>query len=292
MSDQQHRFSDTRGRRDLKVALQLYTVRDDMGKDMEGTLQRVKDMGYDHVEFAGYFGRTADEVRSMLDRYGLECPSVHQGYPPFLSESEETVAYLKTLGATYSAIPSIGRDHHKGSERFEKTVEEVSRVGRLLREAGMTLLYHNHEYEFEVYDGKTLFDWLFESVPSDLLHPQIDTCWVRFAGYDPVELIRKYSGRVPVLHLKDFDAKDFSGGPVYSLIDDTGKETKTKSPSREESGFRFMPLGQGVQDFRSILQAAEEAGTNTVVVEQDACYETPAMEVVRISREYLRTLGL
>ena len=166
----------------LKVGLQLYSVRGDMEKDMEQTLKKVKEIGHDYVEFAGYFGKSAEEVRALLDKYQLECISVHQTYQVFLDNEKDNIDYLKTIGAKYCAVPWMGREKHAGHGQFEKTVEGFLQVGKALSASGIRLLYHNHEFEFEKYEGKYLLDWLYESVPADILETELDTCWVKYAG--------------------------------------------------------------------------------------------------------------
>ena len=274
----------------FKVGLQLYSVRDEMEKDMDATLKAVKEMGYDYVEFAGYYGKTAEEVRAILDKYNLNCISVHQGYEVFLDEPQKNVDYLKTIGAKFCAIPWMGEEKHKGHEAFDKTVKEIAQVAALLKENGIQMMYHNHDFEFHKYEGKFLLDWLYETVPADLLQPQIDTCWVHYAGYDPCEYITKYAGRIKVLHLKDFVCKNLAQGPVYALIDNTGKSQG--GDDKADSGFEFRPVGQGIQDFPAILDAAEKAGIDYVIVEQDGWPTATSMESVKQSREYLKTLGL
>lgn len=275
----------------FKIGLQLYSVREEMARDMEGTLRAVKDMGYDYVEFAGCFGRSAGEVRSLLDHLGLACMSVHQSYEVFLEDGPAHVAFIRTLGARYCAVPWMGKEKHKGSSAFVKTLEELEQVGALLKREGITLLYHNHEFEFERAEGKFLLDWLYDSLPADLLQTEIDTCWVKYAGYNPAEYLLRCTGRSPVVHLKDFVCTELAAGAAYALIDDAGKEIKTKK-SKEDNGFRFKPLGQGIQDIPSIVEAARAAGAEYLVVEQDQSPELPPLESVRQSRKYLRTLGL
>lgn len=271
------------------VGLQLYSVREEMGKDVGATLKKVKETGYDYVEFAGYFGLSADEIKKLLDSNGLQCISVHQKYEVFLEKPEESVEYLKVIGAPYCAVPWMGKEKHKGSPDYDRTVSEFIKVGKLLKSAGIQMLYHNHDFEFNRYEGKFLLDWLYESVPADLLKTQVDTCWARYAGYDPAAYILKYTGRSPVVHLKDFVCEKFNVGPAYALIDNSGKEGRPAD--RNAAGFKFMPLGMGVQDFPSILKASEEAGADIVIVEQDASVDRPPMEAAAISREYLKKLG-
>jgi sugar phosphate isomerase/epimerase len=276
--------------KDFKVALQLYSIRQDMEEDMEAALSKVKEIGYDYVEFAGYFGNSAERVRELLDKYSLTCISVHQGYDVFLTDEKYQIEYLKTIGAKYCAIPWMGKDKHAGNPVYEKTLKEITTVAKALKSSGIQMLYHNHDFEFETYQGKFLLDWLYESIPSDLLQTEIDTCWARYAGHDPAEYIRKYTGRSPIVHLKDFTAPNFNAGPVYALIDNSGKENKTSSKDR--TGFEFKPVGYGIQDIPSILKASEDAGADIVVVEQDQSIERPAMDAARLSREYLKSLGL
>lgn len=270
----------------LKVGLQLYSVRDEMEKDMDKTLAAVKEMGYDYVEFAGYFDKTAEEVRALLDKNGLRCVSVHQGYEGFLTEPMESAEYLKTIGASYCAIPWMSPDKHKGSDAFEKTVEEIQQVSELLKEYGIQMLYHNHDFEFEKVDGKYKLDWLYEAVGLSAICPEIDTCWVRYAGEDPCAYLKKYGDYIDVVHLKDFTSKNIAAGPVYDLIGDNRAKK-----SLDENDFRFRPLGQGVQDMPAILATSEEVGAQYVIVEQDHAYETPSLEAARQSREYLKSLG-
>ena len=274
----------------LKVGLQLYSVRDKMEQDMDATLKAVKDMGYDYVEFAGYFGKSAEEVRAILDKYDLKCVSVHQKYDVFVTDPEASVNYLKTIGAKFCAIPWMGMDSQKGSENYDKAITEIKQVAKLLKDNGIKLLYHNHDFEFEKYEDKFLLDWLWDEVGLDKMTPEIDTCWVKYAGYNPFEYLSKFNGLIDIVHLKDFTCKNFAGGPAYALIDASGKETK--KPTREENGFKFMCVGDGLQDFPAILKASEEAGASYVIVEKDQWYDGDSLEHAKKSREYLKTLGI
>lgn len=274
----------------FKVGVQLYSVRDNMAEDMYGTLKAVKEMGYDYVEFAGYFGKSAEEVKAMLDELGLEAASAHQSYDLFLKEGQKAVDYLKTLGAKYVAIPWMAAENQKGCAEYDSIIEDIKKVAKLLKDNGIQLLYHNHDFEFQKFEGKFKLDWLYETIPADLLQTEIDTCWVHYAGYDPSEYLLKYVGRAPVVHLKDFTCKALGGGPAYALIDENGNEIED-APNKEDNEFKFAPCGQGRQDFVKILDAAEKAGAEYVIVEQDQTYDTPALDAIKQSREYLKTLG-
>lgn len=260
----------------FKVGLQLYSIREDMAKDMDSALREVKRIGYDYVEFAGFFEKTADEIKALLDKNGLFCESVHQGYDSLMEGPQSIADYYQVIGAKYCVIPGIRRDNHKGSESFDKIVGELIKAGKLLRDNGISMLYHNHDFEFEQFEGKYLLDWLYETITSDILGTQLDTCWIRYAGEDPIKYIEKYAGRADIIHLKDFVCT---------------KEMKTQN-TKEENGFEFRPLGDGIQDIPAILSVAEKAGAEYVIVEQDSPTTMTAMESAKRSREYLKSLGI
>lgn len=272
----------------FKVGLQLYSVRDAMEKDMDATLKAVKEMGYDYVEFAGYFGKSAEEVKAILDKYGLKAISVHQAIDLFEKEGKTAVDYLNTLGVKYCAIPWYHINEFINN--WDETIEKFKNVSKLLRDGGIKLMYHNHDFEFQKVDGEYVLDKLYSAIPSDVLMPQFDTCWVHYAGENPAEYIKKYNGKIEVLHLKDFVCEKLGGGPVYGLIDEDGNEMKKSS--QEENGFKLVPVGSGIQDFPAILESAEEAGVEYVIVEQDTSADRDPLDAAKMSREYLKTLGV
>ena len=271
----------------FNVGLQLYTLRNEMEQDFEGTLKAVKEMGYDYVEFAGFNGKSADEVKEIVDRVGLNAISVHQGTQLFEETGEKAIEYLAEVGVKYCAIPWFNLENF--TDNWEKSMESFKNYSKALKEKGIQLLYHNHDFEFNKVDGEYIIDRLYTELSADEICPEFDTCWVHYAGEDPCEYLEKYAGRVDVLHLKDYICTNKGGGSVYALIDKDGKEEK--KASKEENGFQFRPLGMGVQNFEAILKSAEKAGTEYVIVEQDESPDMSPLEAVKISREYLRKLG-
>lgn len=271
----------------FKIGLQLYTVALEMEKDMPGTLQKVKDMGYDYVEFAGYFGRTAEEVRALCDEIGLEIVSVHQKHDVFMTQPREAVEYLKTLGVKYCAVPWVGLDMWK--ENYHGLIEELSKTSDILKEGGISLLYHNHEFELlEKIDGEFILDKMCKELGRDKIVPQLDVCWVHYAGQRPEEYIKKYA-YMKVLHLKDFVCDNLGAGPVYALIDENGNTPKNRD--RKTDGFHFRPVGSGRQDIPSILKAAEETDIEYIIVEQDYDFPEGCLAAAQKSREYLKSIG-
>jgi len=268
----------------LPVALQLYSVRDDFQKDMPATLRAVKEMGYQGVEFAGLFGHSASEIRAMLDEVGLKAVSAHIPFAEMLAAPEATFAAYKEIGCEYAAVPYLGEAERPGSANFDRVLADIERLGNISAGYGLTMLYHNHDFEFIRLNGKYGLDIMYETIPASALQTELDTCWVNVGGETPADYVRKYAGRAPVVHLKDFSGKKNEN--MYELI---GLENK--APARPE-GFEFRPVGYGLQDMPNILAAVLDAGAKWVVVEQDrpSLGKTP-LECAAMSRHYLSTLG-
>ena len=267
----------------LPVAVQLYTVRESMSEDMRGTLETVKSLGYEGVEFAGLFGKTGEEVKAMCEEIGLIPLSAHVPYVDMVEDISILETY-KTIGCKYVVVPYLKEEHRPGTEAFAEVIENIKKIGAAANALGMTLLYHNHDFEFIKLGGKYALDVLYEEVSADLLQTELDCCWVNVGGEVPADYIRKYAGRCPVVHLKDFYGE--KSEDMYELI---GLEaTAPKRPGN----FEFRPVGSGVQDFPAILKASEESGATWVVVEPDkATMGLTPIESIAKSREYLRTLG-
>lgn len=267
------------------IALQLYSVRDDMAADFYGTLKKVKALGYEGVEFAGLFDEKPDDIKKALAELSLVPVSAHVPYYDMLKDPEKVLGDYKAIGCDYVAVPYLTEECRPGTEGFADTVAGIRKIGEVAKKLGMTLLYHNHDFEFIKLDGKYALDVLYDTVPEELLKTELDTCWVNVGGENPAGYVLKYSGRAPIVHLKDF-AGSKGNGPLYKLIGiDDGEEGEKKS------SFEFRPVGYGVQDFYSILRASEKAGTSWVVVEQDdTAMNKTALECAELSINYLKTL--
>lgn len=269
----------------FKLGLQLYTIRDEMEKDIDAALKKVSEMGYDCVEFAGYYEHSAEELKATCEKYNLEIISVHQAYSDIVEKTDETISYAKELGAKYYTIPWMNKDEL--DKNYEEIREDIEKAGKALKESDMQLMYHNHDFEFYLKrDDKFLLDALYDDVPSDLLIPEIDVCWVHYAGQDPVKYVKKYGNIMKILHLKDFECKNLASGPVYELIGDESSKDK-----KAETGFEFRPVGYGRQDMKAILKAAEDTAIDYLIVEQDMHPQRASLEDAKISIDYLRSIG-
>lgn len=268
----------------LPVAVQAYSVRNEMNENMRATLEKIKEMGYDGVEFAGLYGKSPEEVKEMCEEIGLAPISAHVPYVTLIGDTEKVLSDYALIGCKYVAVPYLSEEHRPGTEEFPNVIKNIKKIGEVAKKLGITLLYHNHDFEFIKLDGKYALDILYEEVPADLLQTQLDTCWVNVGGEDPAAYIRKYAGRCPVVHLKDFFGE--KSEDMYELIG-----IDNKAPKRP-GNFEFRPVGSGIQNFPAILEASEQSGAEWVVVEQDqpTMGLTP-IESIKKSREYLKTLG-
>ena len=268
-----------------KIALQLYSVRDDAKEDLYGTLKRVKAFGYTGVEFAGLYGHDPLEVKAMCQELGLVPISAHVPLDDLMADMEATIDCYKKIGVSYIVIPYLKEEDRYGSETFDKMMTFLPILGKAVKEQGMVLQYHNHDFEFnKTAVGEYVLDMMYRVVGPELLQTQIDTCWANVGGEDPATYLRKYAGRTPTVHLKDFAGTRSEN--MYALIgiDEDKKQDTTGK-------FQFRPVGKGLQNFPRIIEAADEGGAEWYIVEQDqpSMGLTP-MECAEVSVKYL--LGL
>ena len=268
----------------LPVAVQLYSVRDSVEADMASALRKIKDMGYDGVEFAGLYGHSADYIRGLLDAIGLVPISAHVPLVEMLADPDGTFETYKKIGCRFVAVPYVTEERRPGAEDFFKTIDEIAALGKTAKKYGITLLYHNHDFEFKKVDGEYGLDILYKKVPAEYLQTELDTCWVNVGGENPADYIRKYNGRCEIVHLKDFVGQKSEN--MYSLIGikDDGKKA-------DKQCFAFRHLGAGVQNFPEILAACGECDVRWLVIEQDVPTEgLTSLESAEKSLQYLKSL--
>lgn len=239
----------------MQLTVQLYTLRDSLANDLPGTLRQVKDAGLDYVELAGFYDRSAEEWRQLLDEIGLRASGAHVPIDQIESNVDQVIADAKTLGMKFVIVPWVSGDRYAGG--WEAFGRALAPFAQKVKDAGLTLCYHNHDFEYANGDGLAA---LYATVPADLLQAEIDAAWVQIAGYDPAEVIRSLKGRVPLVHLKDFD------------------------PSRTP---RWTPAGQGQLDYDAVLAACREAGVQFGGIELDESPGEP-IAAVRESVAFLK----
>ncbi|MBE6648268.1 MAG: sugar phosphate isomerase/epimerase [Ruminococcaceae bacterium] len=269
------------------VALQLYSVRDFCEQDFEGTIKKVKDMGYDGVEFAGTYGRDAKALAEYCKSIGIVPISAHVAYAELMSNVPAVVKYYAEIGVKYIAIPYLAEDDRPCKKNYDELLKNIKVISAECKKYGIELAYHNHDFEFEVVDGVYALDKLYTDLTPDELKTELDLCWVNVGGENPSTYILKYSDRAPIVHFKDFAGK--ANGKMYALIgvdDDADTSEKTDSP------FEFRPVGKGYQKFPEILESVKKCNTEWIVVEQDqTSMGLSSLECAEESIKYLNTIN-
>ena len=266
----------------LRVAYQLYSARQEAAKDLQKVLKTLKKLGYDGVEFAGFFGHPAKEIRMMLADVGLDAVSSHVRVADLKRDLDDIIAYHRKIGCRYITIPYLEENQRPGKPGFADIIRFAFETGKRCRKEGMQLLYHNHDFEFEKVSGMYGLDFLFAAVPQKLLQTEIDTCWVDYAGVDPAAYLLKYKGRAPVVHLKDYVGTRSAGTPC-GLIG-----AQENLSDREIISFEYRPFGHGTQNVQTLLGAAIGAGAEWFIIEQDEHKDISPMDAAALSIQTVR----
>ena len=253
------------------VGLQLYTLRQEMGKDPKGTLAKVAAQGYKEMETFGYnngkwFGLTATELKETLTANGLRSPSGHTFPGGFFLRSgwednwKKAMEDSKTLGQEYIVIPWLEPQHRNNIDNYKIIAEGLNKAGEMCRQHSLQLAYHNHDFEFNAIDGQTGLDILLGNTDAKLVQFEMDIYWISKAGHDPVALFKQNKGRFSLWHVKD--------------MDNTDKKF-------------FTEVGNGVINYKEIFKHAGESGMKYFFVEQDVC-PGPPLESTAKSITYLK----
>jgi sugar phosphate isomerase/epimerase len=263
----------------LPLGLQLYSVRDVLPKDYEGTLRQLAGLGYREVEAAGFFGRTPGEVKQAMDHAGLRCVSAHYQLKDLLAKLDETIQYGKDLGLDYIVCPaprlkdpSRMKDADSRPAREMMTLDDwrwnadqFNQIGERVHAAGMRFAYHNHTPEFRSENGVVFYDELIRLTDPAKVSFEMDCGWVAVAGKNPAEYLRRYPTRFSMLHVKDFKI--------------TAEVTPSAPPPSTE-------MGHGTIDYRPIFEAAKKADIKHAFVEQEQ-FDMPMMEALKVDANYM-----
>jgi len=245
----------------MKISVQLYTLRDVMSQDPAGTLMALSAMGYRYVETAGTAGKTPAEFRQMLDEAGLAVSGMHVGLEACEESIDDVLAEASALDAPYIIVPYAPESSY--ADGWDKLAARLQAIGEKVSAAGRTFAYHNHAFEFALYDSRTGWERLMEAASADVVKAQMDLWWVHCGGFHPGEMLAQYAGRTPLVHLKD---------------------------GTECADHAQIEAGRGVIKWDEVLKACEEAGVEYGVVELDTC-PNPPLESVKVCLDFFRAKG-
>ena len=255
------------------VGLQLYTVRDEMAKDFEGTLAKVAAIGYKEVEFAGYFNKTPKDVRAVLDRHGLTSPATHADFKSLRENLAQVLETAGIIGHRYIVLPWLDDAALKEPDIWKRVVDTLNAAAAAGSKSGVQVAYHNHHFEFAPVGGKLPYDILLETC-DPAVKMELDLCWITAAGKDPVEYFRRYPGRFPMVHVKDL--KKIPAGPTPGALPIS----------------QILPdvadVGSGTIGWKRIFAESKTAGIRHYFVEHDRPART--FESLEASYKYLQAL--
>jgi len=257
-----------------KIGLQLYTVRDLMKQDFDGTLAKVAAIGYKEVEFAGYFDHSPKDVRAAVDRRGLTAPSAHIDYKSLGEKFPEVIEAAKVVGHEYLVNPWIDEEIRKQPDGWKHAAETFNRAGEACKKAGIQFAYHNHWFEFLPVNGKLPYDLLLTECDPNLVKMELDLCWITVGGQDPLKYFDRYPGRFPLVHVKDVKRVPpvTAGG-----AQDFGSSMKD-----------MTEVGSGIIDWKKIFAQSDKAGIKHYFVEHDN--PKKPLESIKKSYDYLASL--
>jgi len=267
-----------------KIGLQLYTVRNTMESDLEGTIAKVASIGYKEVELAGfeqaadgtvtYYKHSPKDLKAVLDKHGLISPSTHVALGSMTPEKfPKAIESSKVLGHSYIMCPYVEEEDRKKPDIWKAIAATLNRAGEESKKAGIQLGYHNHWFEFlPTADGKLPYDLLLSECDANLVKFEMDLCWITTAKKDPITYFNKYPGRFPCVHVKDIKTMpDVSGG-------------KTDYGDTAE----LAAVGSGIVDWKNLFAHAGKAGIKHYYVEHDKPKD--AFESIASSYAYLSKL--
>jgi|CZKL01.1.fsa_nt_gi sugar phosphate isomerase/epimerase len=253
------------------IGLQLYSVRNLLPKDFDGTLHQLSAAGYKEVEAAGYFNKTAAEFKHSMDQAGLRCVSTHHPLAMLRPQLDALIEYGHTLGLDYMICSSAGGVHRDPSAKGELTLDdwryvagEYNKIGEKVKAAGMTFGIHNHTPEFANEGGIVVYDELLKLTDPKLVVFEMDCGWVTAAGRNPVDYLSKTPERFPLMHVKDMTKE--ANGKFHSVV-----------------------MGHGVVDYKPIFRAA--TGLKHYFIEQEE-FIGDTMTELRQDAEYMRKLDV
>ena len=224
----------------INLAIQLYTLRN-VKQSFADILKKVRETGFDGVEFAGFHDYAPADLKTLLDSLGLTAEGSHTPYEQLQSDLPGVIEANRILGTGYIILPWYSAETR---DEYLRLAEFCDKTGRAVREAGMEFLYHNHSGEFTLFDGKTGLELLAENTESGNLSFQLDVYWAQYAGFDPTEYMKKLGGRCRTVHLKDM------AGPEK----------------------RMTEVGTGIVDIRGVIAQGREMGLPWFTLEQDNVY--------------------
>jgi sugar phosphate isomerase/epimerase len=244
------------------IGLQLYSIKELTGEDFIGTLEKVAKIGYTGVEFAGYFNTSAKDLKNALDTFGLKAAGSHIGINAIVDNLDEVIEYSLQINDPYIICPGLPVNMRDSADAYKRLAELFNKAGEKCKKHGIQFGYHNHDFEFEKFNGEYGLDLLTADTDPDLVHIELDTFWVEYCGLKSVDFINKYKERCSLLHIKDMKSWE--------------EKINTE-------------IGKGVMDFKSITELGKNYNVKWYTVEQEE-FDIPQLQSIEESFKYLNSI--
>lgn len=250
----------------IKIGAQYYTIREFCRTldDFDDSCKKVSEIGYKYIQLSGIGDFSAQEIRPIIKKYGLEVVCTHRPASNYLENLENEIEFHKSIGCNICGIGCMPEFNAK-PETIENFIKNFKPIANRLSEEGLVFAYHNHAFDFEKINGKFAFDIIFEKMSSENFKSILDVYWLAYAGINPAEFIMEYKENIALVHFKDLRIVD--NKPQYAEI------------------------GNGNLNWESIILACENAGVCYALVEQDECESNP-FDSLKISYDYLMKRGI
>ncbi len=266
-----------------KIAAPLYILRRECQEDLFAVLKQLKLLGYEGVEFLGFFGHQPQEIKEKLDQIGLIAIGNHVDYEEFQRDVQGTIKAHKALGCQYITISGLSTEELQEEAALSAYIEMVTEIGKQCKEQGLTLLYHNHDRELLVKKDKYVLEEILDRIPSESLAFEPDLGWMAIGQAQPEYFLDKYLGRCPIIHLKDFYAKEISKiGNVHELGSQKGDAA--------HSFFEFRPTGYGIANLPALMNKIIANQAEWLLADHDLAYDRDSYFDLKISLDYIRNL--
>ena len=254
-----------------EIGLQLYTLRDELPKDVKGVLETVSKAGFSTVETYGFsikdqfWGLSAVELKKILDQNTLKSVSGHYNLGSFLVDGNTTeliaaIEAAKVLNQEYLTIPWVDEPFRRNIEDYKKIAQRLNEAAKMCYKSGLKMAYHNHDFEFQKHDGVTGFEILLKETDKNLVYFELDLYWVVRSGNDPLQLFQQNPGRFKLWHVKDMDN-------AYQALN--------------------TEIGSGSIDFKSIFKEAKQSGVRHIFVEQENNFAVNALQSIKTSFDFI-----
>lgn len=270
----------------IKIAAPLYILRKDCEKDLYRVLKKLKEAGFEGIEFLGFFGKDPVELHNKLVELDLEAIGNHVDYKEFVKNPDNIIKIHKEVGCSFITVTGLNKEDFTDEGKVKEYLSNIENLGKLCKANGITLLYHNHDKELQVrVQEKFYMEVVLDNISEELLSFEPDLGWMAIGGGDPAYFLEKYRHRCPIIHLKDYYARKTEEiGDISSLGENKG--------NLDHSYFEFRPVGYGILNFPELWEKIKACKPIWLLADHDLAYERDSYFDLKISLEYMKNLIL